>query len=175
MSTDWAVIQIVDFVNPDPLKDYIEASALENKVEIKPKYPAGWCSWYQYYTHITPKNLLSNILKLQEIKTDIPLELIQIDDGFEKAVGDWLECKRAFPEGLGPITSEIRAGGFTPGLWLAPFIVHPASEIYKKHPDMLLKNQPGKTCKFGLELECIYNLNGYVSPGSKGLHPQSNR
>ena len=52
-------------------------------------------------------------------------------------------------KGLEPITNEIRAGGFTPGLWLAPFIVHPASDIYKNHPEMLLKDHRGKPVNSG--------------------------
>lgn len=149
LTTDWAAFQVVDFIDPDPLRSYIEASAIENKVVIKSDIPIGWCSWYQFYTRITPKNLLSNINIIQNLKSDVPMELIQIDDGFEKTVGDWLECKKAFPDGLEPITAKIRAGGFTPGLWLAPFIVHPGSELYKKHPEMLLRNYRGKPVNSG--------------------------
>ena len=39
--------------------------------------------------------------------------------------------------------------GFTPGLWLAPFIVSPASDLYKKHPEMLLRNLGGKFVNSG--------------------------
>ncbi len=148
-TTDWAIIQIVDFKDPDPLNGFIEAAALENKVQIKPKIPLGWCSWYHYYAHITPENLLSNIRQLREINNDVPVDLIQIDDGFEKGIGDWLDFKPEFSGGFDPIIREIKADGYTSGLWLAPFIVSPASDLYKKHPEMLLRNSDGKFVNSG--------------------------
>ncbi len=148
-TTDWAVIQIVDFKDPDPLNAFIEAAALENHVQIKPKIPLGWCSWYHYYTHITPENLLSNIRQLREINDDVPVDLIQVDDGFEKGIGDWLDFKPEFTGGFNSIIPEIKAGGYTSGLWLAPFIVSPASDLYKTHPEMLLRNLDGKFVNSG--------------------------
>jgi alpha-galactosidase len=148
-TTDWAVIQIVDFKDADPVKGFIDAAALENNVQNKPKIPVGWCSWYHYYTRITPENLISNIKQLNKIKDKVPLDLIQIDDGFEKGIGDWLEFKLEFSGGFDSIVREIKTDGFTPGLWLAPFIVSPASDLYKKHPEMLLRNHDGKFVNSG--------------------------
>ena len=148
-TTDWAVIQIVDFKDSDPLKEFIETAAKENKVRINPNIPLGWCSWYHYYTHINPENLLSNIRQLSEIKDNVPLDLIQIDDGFEKGIGDWLDFKPEFMGGFDSIVREIKANGFTPGLWLAPFIVSPASDLYKNHPEMLLRKIDGKFVNSG--------------------------
>ncbi len=149
ISTDWAVIQIVDFEDSDPLGPYIEASAKDNHAHVNPNIPVGWCSWYEYYTHISPKNLLSNIKLISDLKADIPLDLIQIDDGFEKAVGDWLDFKPEFLEGLEPLTQAIRSAGYTPGVWLAPFIVHPSSMVYRNHQEMILKKENGKFVKSG--------------------------
>lgn len=149
LSTDWAAIQVTDFTCADPLGDFINAAALVNNVELPLQIPTGWCSWYHYYTHITPDNLLSNIRLLNNFKKNIPLDLIQIDDGFERAVGDWLEFKPDFPDGLSTVTDEIRKYGSTPGLWLAPFIVHPSSNLYKDHREMLLKDRFGKLVNSG--------------------------
>jgi alpha-galactosidase len=148
-TTDWAVIQIVDFKDHDPLSGFIGAAALENKVQIKPRIPLGWCSWYHYYTHINPENLLSNIRQLNEMKDNVPLDLIQIDDGFEKGIGDWLDFKPEFMGGFESIVREIKIDGFTPGLWLAPFIVSPLSDLYKKHPELLLRDPGGKFVNSG--------------------------
>jgi alpha-galactosidase len=139
-NSDWAIIQIVDFKDPDPLKEFIEAAALENQVQIKPEIPLGWCSWYHYYTHITPANLLANVKQLHAISDTVRLDLIQIDDGFEKGIGDWLDFKPEFISGFDSIIREIKMDGFTSGLWLAPFIVSPASDLYKKHPEILMEN-----------------------------------
>ena len=149
ISTDWAVIQSVDFKNPDPLKPFIEAAARENRANINPHIPVGWCSWYEYYTRITPQNLISNIKLISELRDDIPFDLIQIDDGFEQSVGDWLNFKPEFSNGLEPITKLIKLEGYTPGIWLAPFIVHPSSLIYKGHPEMILKKDKGKFVNSG--------------------------
>jgi alpha-galactosidase len=77
------------------------------------------------------------------------LNLIQIDDGYQKAVGDWLETRPAFNGQMGLLASEIRENGFRPGLWMAPFIVHPSSAIYREHPDWLLRDKNGKPANAG--------------------------
>jgi alpha-galactosidase len=47
-----------------------------------------------------------------------------------------------------------------PGLWLAPFILHPNAQLVKEHPDWLLrdhKNQP-VTAGFGWNKLVTYAL-----------------
>ena len=94
---------------------------MENKVQIKPNIPLGWCSWYHYYTHINPENLLSNIRKLHEIKDNVPLNLIQIDDGFEKGIGDWLEYKPEFSSGFEFDRSGNKNGWIYTGIMAGTF------------------------------------------------------
>jgi alpha-galactosidase len=69
------------------------------------------------------------------------VELVQIDDGFEANVGDWFDFAPTFPDGVAPLANEIQAAGFTPGLWLAPFILLRRSRLYREHPDWLLRGQ----------------------------------
>ncbi len=48
----------------------------------------GWTSWYNYYTGITQDIIQHNLDALNE--HSVPLDVFQIDDGWEHAVGDWL-------------------------------------------------------------------------------------
>ncbi|MCB1159089.1 MAG: hypothetical protein KDK45_16435, partial [Leptospiraceae bacterium] len=50
--------------------------------------PRGWCSWYYYYTEINEDVILNNLRLLQEKQPG--LEFFQIDDGYQKEIGDWL-------------------------------------------------------------------------------------
>ncbi|MBA4421358.1 MAG: hypothetical protein C0391_09445 [Anaerolinea sp.] len=162
--TDWAAIQVVDFNQPDPLEAYLQVATKVNHVRLQQGIPIGWCSWYQYFTNITPATLIANTHLLREMKSELPIGLVQIDDGFEHAVGEWLAFKSAFPNGLEPVTKEIRDSEFTPGLWLAPFIVHPASNRYKFHREMLLKTWTGKLVDAG------WNWSGF-NTGLDMTHP----
>ena len=142
ISTDWAVINFLDIDSEEPLGTYLEAVAKENNVSIKNNQPiTGWCSWYHYFQNVTENDILQNIESIKEIKDDLKLNLIQIDDGFEKQIGDWLKSHNRFPHGVAPLADKIRSSGFLPGLWLAPFIVHPKSKLRHKHPDWLLRNK----------------------------------
>jgi alpha-galactosidase len=69
--------------------------------------------------------------------------VFQIDSGFEAKVGDWLESKPGFPQGVGTLAEEIRSKGMKPGLWLSPFIVHSGSKIARQHRDWLLRGRLG--------------------------------
>ncbi len=99
----------------------------------------GYSSWYNRYEDIDRESISGD---LEGCKTLLKSgDLFQIDDGWENAVGDWLEADSVkFPEGLRPIVDEIHASGLKAGLWLAPFAVKKGSKTAAEHPDWLLKH-----------------------------------
>ena len=103
-----------------------------------------WCSWYSLYTAIDEKNLKLIFDKL----TDLPFDVLQIDDGWQISIGDW-EANQKFPSGMQEIARSIRQTGRKAGLWLAPLLVVPSSKIYKDHPDWLLKDPQGEPVSAG--------------------------
>jgi alpha-galactosidase len=149
IETDWAVILTVDLDSPDPLVPFVEAVARENSITAAADFLSGWCSWYYYYQNITAKEVRKNLEALTGLQPRLPLSLVQIDDGFESQIGDWFDFQPGFPEGVAPLAAEIRRAGFTPGLWLAPFIVHPDSRLFKEHPEYILKDARGRPVNSG--------------------------
>jgi len=144
MATDWAVIQFVEIDAPDPLATFLEAVARENGVARRTSQVAtGWCSWYHFYQDISETKIRANLNAATETQDSVPLDLIQNDDGFEAQIGDWFDFDPGFPNGVAPLAQEIREAGFTPGLWLAPFIVHSKSKLANNRRDWLLRNRWG--------------------------------
>ncbi len=146
-ATDWACLCFVDLDGKDPLGPYLQAVARQNGLAGKDPgappgaIPTGWSSWYYYYEKVIPEDIRRNVRAAASQQPGLPLEWIQIDDGFESRPGDWFSFKETFPQGVAPLAGEIRAAGLKPGLWLAPFIVHPRSRLAKDHPGWLL---PGR-------------------------------
>jgi alpha-galactosidase len=101
-----------------------------------PRPVTGWTSWYNYYTDIDADIIRSNIRAFADLR--IPADIFQIDDGWQRAIGDWTEANDKFPEGMKALADEVHAAGFQAGLWLAPFIVEHKSRILEEHPDWLL-------------------------------------
>ncbi len=100
-------------------------------------FQVGWCSWYQYFHDVTEEDIRSNLA----LSGDWPFEVFQVDDGFQAAIGDWLDTNDRFPSGLAGLASAIRAAGRTPGLWLAPFLVAPDSVVARRHPDWIARHR----------------------------------
>ncbi len=114
-----------------------------------PKAPrvTGWTSWYNYYTNISEAILLDNLEALAAAPQSF--DIFQIDDGYQQFVGDWLSIKDSFPQGMAFLAQQIRKKGMQPGLWLAPFVCDPRSDLYRQHPNWLLKDDQGKAIKVG--------------------------
>ncbi len=113
--------------------------------------PTGWCSWYYYYAKVTEKDVTENLGSAAEHFRDRGLQYIQIDDGYQRAAGDW-DMNEKFPHGHRWLTKQIHHRGFHAGLWLAPFAVGARSDLFKNHPDWLLKNPDGSPKKiFSME------------------------
>ena len=104
--------------------------------------PSGWCSWYCFGPEVTVNDINRN---MAFIKKNIPqLRYIQIDDGYQSHMGDWLETGKSFGGSIQKILKGIREQGFEPAIWVAPFICDSNSTIYKQHPDWLVKDKTGK-------------------------------
>jgi len=86
---------------------------------------------------------MENLEWVSSQKCRVPLDLFQIDDGYEKEVGDWFDLKDSFPDGLQHISSKICEAGLTPGIWLAPFVAKRGSELGRKRKDWILRNRMG--------------------------------
>jgi alpha-galactosidase len=102
-------------------------------------FQAGWCSWYQFFAAVTEADILRNLEGLAKLRATLPIDVVQIDDGFQRAIGDWLDTNERFPRGLGPLAADIRSAGFTPGVWTAPFCVVAESDVFRAHGDWLLR------------------------------------
>jgi len=143
IQTDWAVLAPIDIDDPDPLAFYLDIVAHEHRVKGFRSLPVGWCSWYQFYSKVTEAQLKSNFLAMIDLKDKLPLKLFQIDDGYQSQVGDWLNFKPTFPRVVKDIVHQCKKAGMIPGIWLAPFIIHRGSNLYKQHPEWILRSRRG--------------------------------
>ena len=140
---------------------YFEIAGIE-----KPKAAPvmGWTSWYDYYQRINEKCLLKNIggLSKSVSKTDGAFKVFQIDDGYEKFVGDWLDCDyEKFPGGLEPVVKAAVEAGMKTGIWFAPFSAEKKSEIFQTHPDWFVKDINGEPVLCGCNWSGFYGMDIY--------------
>ncbi|KAL7310111.1 hypothetical protein PS15m_010913 [Mucor circinelloides] len=114
---------------------YEDRRAIKNNEDDK-RHVNGWTSWYNYYGDVSEAIIYENVEALQKHK--YPINIFQIDDGFQTAIGDWLSINNKFPNGMKAVADKIKGAGFKAGLWLAPYAVGFTSRIVKEHPDWLI-------------------------------------
>ncbi len=103
--------------------------------------PTGWCSWYCFGPRVTAQNILDN---LDVIAKRVPgLRYVQIDDGYQPAMGDWLETGAAFGGDVRKVLDAIRQRGFEPAIWVAPFVAEEHSHVFEQHRDWFVKDTDG--------------------------------
>jgi alpha-galactosidase len=98
-----------------------------------------WSSWYSYYEDVDEDLIARTVHDLR----GIPFDVFQLDDGWETLVGEWNAGAR-FGSGMAATARTIRDAGFRPGLWLAPLIALPESEIARTRPDLLVQDDDGR-------------------------------
>lgn len=130
---------------------------------IKPsqkKLLTGYTTWYNYYGNIEQNIVERDLNAISKLKSKI--DIFQIDDGYQLAIGDWLNCvQNKFPQGMKNMAQKIHDKNMLAGLWLAPFAVTKNCFIYKEHPDWLIKDSNGNILKAGANWGGFYSLDIY--------------
>jgi alpha-galactosidase len=117
---------------------WADAAGRWMNARVSAPFQRGWCSWYHYFHAITEDALRANLKSLEAMRSEFPIDVIQLDDGFQSALGDWDTTNTKFPSGLKTIAREIRAAGFKAGIWTAPFLAARDSHLMSDHPDWFI-------------------------------------
>jgi alpha-galactosidase len=105
-------------------------------------YAPIWCAW-GYERNYTPEQVYGTLDKAKAVGC----EWAVLDDGWQKAVGDWVADTAKYPQGdagLKQFASRIKSYGMRPKLWISPLSAAPASDLYRERPDMLLLDAGGE-------------------------------
>lgn len=102
--------------------------------------PTIWCSWYQYFTEVTETDIDENLIAITD--RDLPVDVVQLDDGYQRELGDWLTLSSRFGSLVGMV-ERIRESGRRAGIWIAPFLVGARSAIAAEHPEWLVRTEAG--------------------------------
>ncbi|MHC4855199.1 MAG: glycoside hydrolase family 36 protein [Planctomycetota bacterium] len=141
----WELEEFAVFTGPDinaSLECLAKRLAKHHRRLTWPTLPTGWCSWYCFGPNVTAKNIVDNI---DQFKQHLPqVRYIQIDDGYQPWMGDWLEPKEDFGGDVKDVIAQIRQSGFEPAIWLAPFAASPQSKLFTEHPDWFIKDEKGQ-------------------------------
>jgi alpha-galactosidase len=97
----------------------------------------GWCSWYAYYDMVTEEEIYKNLDLMTGSWSE--LEYLQIDDGYQTHMGDWMTPSDRFTGGLEGICSRAASAGRKVGIWVAPFIASGESALFREHPDWMIR------------------------------------
>jgi alpha-galactosidase len=141
----WELEELLCAAGPgraDLLASLAARIAVNHPARLPKSPPTGWCSWYCFGPRVTAKQVGDN---LDVITKDISgLKYVQIDDGYQAAMGDWLDTGKAFGGGVRPVLKQIADKGSQPAIWVAPFVAEADSRVFKDHPDWFVKDDDGK-------------------------------
>lgn len=125
------------------LESYADRIAQTHPVRLNPPIN-GWCSWFITYGNVNEAEVLRNAEFVARELKPYGMEWIQIDDGYQRAFGDWESEAPKFPNGMKGAADRIRALGLRPGIWLAPFALSKTSPVAREHPEWLARRADGQ-------------------------------
>ncbi len=99
--------------------------------------PPVWCSWYQYYERVTALDVTGNLRLMEALA--LPVEVVQVDDGYETSPGDWLSVRPGFGD-LAGLVGRVRDTGRRAGIWIAPWLVGRSSAVFRDHRDWIVRD-----------------------------------
>lgn len=102
--------------------------------------PPLYNTWFGYYRDINEK-ICERIIP---IARELGCEYFVIDDGWQRnngedVYGDWIVDESKFPNGLTYIKQLCNKHNLHFGIWFAPIMSAPGSQVAREHPEWLVK------------------------------------
>lgn len=109
--------------------------------------PVKLNTWESSFFDIDERNLTS----MARAGAKLGAELFVLDDGWfgareddTKGLGDWVVNERKLPHGMAALADRVHDLGMLFGLWFEPECVNPDSDLFRAHPDWVIR-APGRT------------------------------
>jgi len=118
---------------------YMQAKGIEFVKSEPAAYEPIWCAW-GYERDFTLDEIIGTLPKVKELG----FKWAVLDDGYQKAEGDWMVNKNKFPKGeqqMKDLVKTIHSYGLKAKLWWAPLAVDPCTPLLKDNKDILLFNE----------------------------------
>jgi alpha-galactosidase len=122
------------------------AAALHTWQRTLPAHPAAQPVTLNTWEAVYFSTDLDKLTDLAERAARIGVERFVLDDGWFRhrrndraGLGDWYVDEGIWPDGLSPLIERVRALGLEFGLWFEPEMVNPDSDLYRAHPDWVLR------------------------------------
>jgi len=121
---------------------YVRNCLTDPRVRDKPR-PVHFNTWEAMYFDLSETRLFN----LADRAAEVGVERFVLDDGWFKnrrsdraGLGDWFVDQGVFPDGLSPLINHVHEHQMEFGLWVEPEMVNPNSDLYRSHPDWVLRS-----------------------------------
>jgi len=111
-----------------------------------PTYANNWEATYFDFTE-------QKIIDLAKQSKELGLEMLVLDDGWfgkrdndKCSLGDWYTYDEKLPNGLDDLGRKINELGLIFGLWFEPEMVNMDSDLYRAHPDWIIRVEGQSIC-----------------------------
>lgn len=111
------------------------------------RVPSAWQSWTLgfrggYGDDVTSAIVRANVDAAARELVPYGFGVVPVDDGWQRAWGDWTPHPERFAEGWAGEVAYARARGLGSGFWIAPFTVERGSETARQHPEWIATPEP---------------------------------
>ncbi len=97
-------------------------------------YEPIWCAW-GYERNVTSAEIIGTLPKVKELG----FKWVVIDDGYQRAIGDWRLNKIMYPGGnkqMKALIDKIHSFGLKAKIWYAPMIISPFTKLMEHNPEI---------------------------------------
>lgn len=125
------------------LEQYADELARLHAIKIRP-VPSGYTTWYHAGAS-DEKRMQELAAWCNEHLKQYGLDVLQIDDGWQRSRRDFTEHNPAgpYPSGMKAAAAAIAGQGFQPGLWLTPFGWDHKQPRFAEHQDWFAHREDG--------------------------------
>ncbi len=121
--------------------DHVRHNLLRPSVRNRPR-PVHYNSWEAvYFDHD-----IDQLKAIADKAAAVGVERFVLDDGWfgsrrndRSGLGDWTVSDAVYPNGLTPLIDHITGLGMEMGIWFEPEMVNPDSDLYRAHPEWVLR------------------------------------